>query len=47
LVKDRDEFASTEEVTADPRSVLSKKMLIGRKEDTEKYLKKIKKIKSK
>jgi bifunctional non-homologous end joining protein LigD len=47
LVKDRDEFASTEEVTADPRSVLSKKMLIGRKEDTEKYQRKIRKIKSK
>ena len=39
LVKGDDEFASEEDVTSDPRSVLSKKMLIGRREDTEKYLK--------
>jgi bifunctional non-homologous end joining protein LigD len=39
LVKGDDEYASSEEVTADPRSVLSRKMLIGRNEDTEKYKK--------
>jgi bifunctional non-homologous end joining protein LigD len=41
LVKKDDEFASKKDVTSDPRSVQSKKMLIGRKEDTEKYLKRI------
>lgn len=42
LVKHRDKYATTEDPTADPRSVNSKRMLIGRREDTEKYLKIIK-----
>jgi bifunctional non-homologous end joining protein LigD len=42
-----DEFATNEDVTADPRSVLSKKILIGRKEDLTKYKEKIKKSKKK
>ena len=42
LVKAADEFASKNDVTSDPRSVKSKKMLIGRREDTQKYLSRIK-----
>ncbi|HTE48429.1 MAG TPA: DNA polymerase ligase N-terminal domain-containing protein [Candidatus Paceibacterota bacterium] len=42
LVKAKDEFDSIKDVTSDPRSVKSKKMLIGRREDTQKYLKRIK-----
>lgn len=37
LQKQEDEFARLEDITADPRSVISKKMLIGRNEDTEKF----------
>jgi bifunctional non-homologous end joining protein LigD len=47
LVKKDDKFASKEDVESDPRSVQSKKMLIGRIEDTEKYLKRIKSKQSK
>jgi bifunctional non-homologous end joining protein LigD len=43
LAKSEDEFATLEEITSDPRSVLSKKILIGKNEDTEKYKKLIKK----
>ena len=43
LVKGEDEYATTDDITVDPRSVVSKKMLIGRNEDTEKYKKLISK----
>jgi bifunctional non-homologous end joining protein LigD len=43
LVKEKDEHATEDEVTADPRSALSKRMLIGRNEDTAKYYKLLKK----
>lgn len=45
LIKHKDKFASIDDVTADPRSVLSERMLIGRTEDTEKYKKKIASVK--
>jgi bifunctional non-homologous end joining protein LigD len=38
LVKHKDKYATEEDVTTDPRSVLSKRMLIGRREDTTKYV---------
>jgi bifunctional non-homologous end joining protein LigD len=44
LVKKEDSFASREEVTSDPRSVQSKKMLIGKSEDTKKYLKRMRRV---
>ncbi|MDB5260410.1 MAG: ligase [Candidatus Nomurabacteria bacterium] len=45
LVKGKDNYATSDDVTADPRSVLSGRMLIGRKEDTTKYKEKISKLK--
>jgi bifunctional non-homologous end joining protein LigD len=47
LVKAKDEYASAEDITADPRSVLSERMLIGRREDTAKYIEKIRSAKKK
>jgi bifunctional non-homologous end joining protein LigD len=44
LVKKEDAFATKEEVTSDPRSVESKKMLIGKSEDTAKYKKRIRRL---
>ena len=43
LVKHKDQYATKDDVTSDPRSVISNKILIGRNEDTKKYKDLIKK----